>query len=270
MVKPQRKKLIFLVSIIALLVLGAFYFINRQRSSLADQSTPLEPTSVPLPVNLLPVAKRPFVTLEPLPGRNELQLTIHNLPEPADSVEVTLEYDRNKGVLDAVLKQFPLTNLPLIETLFLGSKSAGGATTYHDDVIGGSMTLKFKGSNPYTLKVPWRYSDTQKSYAQLSTTDAFFQVDLEKPITQTKVIVMQSPGAPEALPGELIAGPYLIRTVGPLPVTTATVALRLPSESPSATLYGWDETNWLKLEATIEGKTVKYSGPLYSVYAVTQ
>ena len=254
------------LAVVVLAGLG-WYLLKGKSGSSSVQVTP---TPVPVPVNTLDVSKRPFVVLQPLPGRNELAITIGKLAIPAKTVEVTLEYDRNKGVLDAVLKQFPLTGDTLNETVFLGSKSAGGHTTYHEDVIGGSLTLAFIGTEPYTLKVPWHYADTQKEYSELSTTDGFFQAVLDKPIKQSKIIVMQSPGPPAGFPGELIAGPYLIRTVGDLPKVNAQVSIRLAQDSPNAVLYGWDGNAWIKLTAAIEGKTVIYNGPLYSVFAVSR
>lgn len=269
MAKKKINPVLIIVTSVVLLAGVGLIAYSRLQSDQGNQ-TNTKPTSIPLPVNQIDVSKRPYVTLEPLPGRNELELTIHNLPVAADTVEVTLEYDRNKGVLDAVLKQFSLATIPLTEEIFLGSKSAGGHTTYHDDVIGGFMTLKFNGQEPYTLKVPWRYADTEKSYKELSTADGFFQAVLTDPITQPKIIVMQSPGAPDGLNSKVIAGPYLIRTVGVLPQTDAMVTIRMPEDNPEATLYAYDGEEWQKLSATLTGKTVTYTGPLNSVYVVTE
>lgn len=227
-------------------------------------------TPPPKPVNLINTTDRPFVTLQPLTARNDIQLVIHDLKKPADEVEVTLEYDRNKGVLDAVLRHFTLSKVPYTDKLFLGSESAGGHVTYHEDVIGGLLRLEFAGETEYALEVPWRYDDTAKTYSQLSTADAKFQVTLKDPIKQSKVIVMQSPGLPKNVDGTVLAGPYLIRTVGSLPKTTAQVSIRLPEESQTAKMNGWDGTKWTALETKIEGKTVSTNSPLYDVYIVTQ
>ena len=255
------------IGVVLLVVISGFLIVKgRPSSSPAAPS----PTPVPAPVNIIDLKDRPYVTLEPLVTRNDLNFTIHNLPKPATTVEVTLEYDRNKGVLDAVLKQFALSAMPFSDTIFLGSKSAGGHTTYHEDVTGGTLTLRFMGKEPYSLKVPWRYADTQKEYPEISTTDGFFQAIFSQPIKQLKILVMQSPGAPEGLKGEIISGPYLIRTVGPLPQLTVNLTLRLSAESATATLWGYDGSAWSKLPATVNGKTLTSSAPLLPVYVVTQ
>jgi hypothetical protein len=222
-------------------------------------------------VNQIPVSERPYVTLQPLTARNELQIVIHDVKKEASLAEVVLEYDRNKGVLDSVLKQFILKDFPFTEKLFLGSKSAGGHVTYHDDVIGGKLTLTFEHDKErYALEVPWRYNDTQRSTTELSTSDGKFQVVLQKPWTTPKWLVMQSPGLPKPVEQELLAGPYLFRGVGPLPTGTAQVKIRLNDEPETFTVWGYDGSAWTKIEAEIEGKTVSFTSVSYQAYIVTR
>ena len=220
-------------------------------------------------VNLIPMDERPYVTLKPLSGRNLLEVKIYELPKEAKSVEVSLEYDRNKGVQDAVLNSFNLTAFPLVEEMFLGSKSAGGHTTYHEDVIGGTMTLDFTDDD-YALAVPWRYVDTQKSYDKLSTTDGKFQAALDKPIKDNKVLIMQSPGVPGKVKGSVNSGVYYIGSVGDLPDTTAEIKIRLDEESANATIMGWDGTDWIQYNTSVDGKTASAKGNLVSTYVVVK
>ena len=264
MSRKVPKKLI--IGTVGLVIIGVGMGIWR----LISPKIPTEMTKPNKPkaaVNIIPLEERPYVTLQPLAGRNELELKIYELKKPASNGEVTLEYDRNKGVLDSVYRTFSLTNFPFTMELFLGSKSAGGHITYHEDVIGGTLRLDFHDEE-YALEVPWRYDDTQKSYSQLATTDGFFQLSLTKPIKQAKVIVMQSPGLPELIEGKVLAGPFLVGTGGELPETTAEVKIRMAEESDSAVVYGWDGTKWVDYETTIEGKTVSAKGDLVSTYVV--
>ncbi|MFC1654046.1 hypothetical protein ACFL1M_04330, partial [Patescibacteria group bacterium] len=180
-----------------------------------------------------------------------------------------LEYDRNEGVLDAVLYTFDIDETPFVQEAFLGSKSAGGHTTYHDDVIGGTMTLDFADED-YALEVPWRYIDTQTNYDQLSTSDGRFQAALEDPIRRNKVIIMETSGLPGKVSGDVLAGPYFIGTVGNLPDTTAEISIRASEESETATIMGWDGEEWIEYESTVDGKTVSASGDLVSTYIVTK
>jgi hypothetical protein len=193
------------------------------------------------------------------------------LPKKAKEVEVTLEYDRNKGVLDAVVKKFTLDKIPYVDKIFLGSKSSGGATTYHDDVIGGSITLTFSGGDEsYALQVPWRYDDTQPHYTQLATTDSKFQLLLNEPMRTPKVLVMESPGLPVKIDEKVIAGPYLVRGVGPLPDINAKITIHLSEVSEKAKLYGFNGQKWQQLDSTLDGRTLTASVPLVETYVVTE
>jgi hypothetical protein len=254
---------------LALLMLVAV--IGMLKPGRAEDDSGAKPTPKPEPVNVIPVSQRPYVTLQPKSARNQLELIIHDLKLPAEAVEVTLEYDRNKGILDAVLRNFSLDTIPLVEALFMGSESAGGHITYHDDVVGGLLHLEFEGDESYALEVPWRYDDTQTEYSQISTADQKFQVELTKPIKTSKVLVMQSPGLPLEAEGEVIAGPYLFRTPGSLPDTDITVKFRLPEATSEAKLLGFDGAAWQPLEATVDGKQLTATEvPVYEVYVVTK
>jgi hypothetical protein len=255
-----------IVGVVALLLVGGgVYAFTRKPEAEIVAPPSKKPKKA---VNLIPLEERPYVTIQPLQARNMLEVTIHDLKKKAKSVEVTLEYDRNKGVLDAVLNSFSLDKTPLIEQMFLGSKSAGGATTYHDDVIGGSVTLDFSDED-YALEVPWRYDDTKTSYDALSTTDGKFQIKFDKPLKTAKVLVMQSPGLPTEAKGKVLSGPYFVGIVGDLPDSTAEVKLRLSEESNSATIYGLVDGKWVAYETVSDGKTATAKGALVSTYIAT-
>ncbi len=255
-----------IVGVVALLLIGGGIYAFTRKPEVEIVAPPSKKPKKA--VNLIPLDERPYVTIQPLSSRNMLEVTIHDLKKKAKSVEVTLEYDRNKGVLDAVLNSFSLAKIPLVEQMFLGSKSAGGATTYHDDVIGGTVTLDFSDED-YALEVPWRYDDTKTSYDALSTTDGKFQMVFDKPLKASKVLVMQSPGLPVEAKGKVLSGPYFIGIVGDLPDATAEVKLRLSEDATKATVYGLDEGKWVAYETVVDGKTASAKGKLVSTYIVT-
>jgi hypothetical protein len=264
----QHKKVIIIAAVLGILVVvGLIYFSNR---SSQPEEVAIKPTPKPEPVNIIPVSDRPYVTLEPLTARNQLEIVIHDLKVPAEKVEVALEYDRNQGVLDAVLKQFRLDNLPLVENLFMGSKSAGGHITYHDDVIGGDLNLKFSGDQRYSLQTPWRYDDTQKQYEEFSTSDGKFQIVFVEPFKTPKMLIMLSPGLPESVDGEILAGPYLFRGVGGLPDSQVELKVRLNETVETAQLLGWDGDAWLELDSEIIDKTLTATDESFEAYIVTE
>jgi hypothetical protein len=264
----KSKKSLALITMVLLVIIIGAVVVFATRSGNDDDGPAPVPTSAPKPVNLIEVSKRPYVSLSPLTGRNELELTIHDLKVEASEVEITLEYDRNEGVMDAILRSLIIDKTPLKAELFMGSKSAGGHITYHDDVIGGTYTLDFEGDEPYALENPWRYDDSQASYDKISTADGKFQVVFNKPYKTPKILVMQSPGLPENVDDELVAGPYLFRGVGALPQGKVDITIRLPEESSSATLFGWDSESWQELDANVEGKTLTATTEVFDVYIV--
>jgi hypothetical protein len=255
------------VGILALVIIALIGVVWARSRSNKPAEQVQQPNKVQAPVNLIAVEERPYVEIIPLSDRNKLQLVIHERKKSAETVEVVLEYDRNEGVMDAVLKEFPLTSDVQKEEIFLGSKSAGGHITYHDDVIGGTYTLNFEDED-YALKESWRYSDSETAYSEFSTSDGFFQVKLDKPYQTGKIVVMKSPGYPGDLDGELIAGPYLFRGVGALPEATAEVTIRTSEESATAKLMGWDGTEWQEIEATIAGRSITAKTTAYQAFVV--
>lgn len=256
-----------LVGIIVLVVVGLVGFMWMRSRGNKPTEQVQQPKKVQAPVNLIAIEDRPYVEIIPLADRNKLQMVIHERKKAAETVEVVLEYDRNKGVMDAVLKEFPLTSDLQKEEIFLGSKSAGGHITYHEDVIGGTYTLNFEDED-YALKESWRYSDAEKSYTEFSTSDGFFQVKLDKPYQTSKIVVMKSPGYPGELDGDVIAGPYLFRGVGSLPEANVNLTFRASEESSTAKLLGWDGVEWQEIEAEVSGRSITANTTTYQSFVV--
>lgn len=265
----SKKLLVISVSIIGLVLVSAGLLFAKSKSN-PSEVVQIIPTPISKPHNLLPISERPYLTLQPLTARNEVEIVLDDLKKPASELELVLEYDRNKGVLDAVLRTFFLTQLPLKDSIFLGSKSAGGHITYHDDVIGGDILLEFTGYEEYVLKTPWRYSDTETQFTQISTADGKFQVTFHKPYNTKKIIAMQSPGYPGVLDGEVVAGPYLFRGVGELPDTPISLKIRLTEDNPEVKLWGFDGTTWQPIEFVRDGKELTAETTPFEVFAVTK
>ena len=259
-----------LISLGVVIIVAGVLFSGCKLGKAKDEQKPVAESTPKPKVNLIDIKERPYVSLQPLQSRNELQFVISNLPKKASSVEVILEYDRNKGVLDAVLKNFSLPAIPYADKLFMGSKSSGGHITFHEDVIGGTLTLNFTGPENYSVQVPWRYDDTQPHYTQVATADQKFQMVLDKPFRTPKIVIMQSPGLPSPVDGTLVAGPYLIRGVGPLPVMDAKLTIHLPQTEEGYKLMGFNGQKWQQFDSVLEGRTLTATVPLVETYVVIQ
>lgn len=257
----SQQKLFLGGGLVALLIAaGAFIFLNSE-----------EELEVAGGVNSLAVSQRPYVSLVPLQERNELEFIIHDLKLEADSVEVILEYSRNEGILDAILRQFDLTaGVPFSETMFLGTQSAGGSKTFHEDISGGKLLLTFSGPQEYTLEVPWWYSDTQTEYSRFVTTEGEFEIVFDEAYQTDNLLVMLSPGLPENVDGNVVAGPFLVRGVGPLPETEAEVTISLPGNVSGLTLLVYDGDTWTEYESEVSGGQLKAKTPVGQAYLVVE
>jgi len=86
----------------------------------------------------------------------------------------------------------------------------------------------------------------------------------------SKVLIMQSPGVPGKVKGSVNSGVYYIGSVGDLPDTTAEIKIRLDEESANATIMGWDGTDWIQYNTSVDGKTASAKGNLVSTYVVVK
>lgn len=262
----KRNIIIICLAVVVLILAGVFIFTKK------DTAQPVSNTPKPTPApkyNLIPVSQRPYISLTPLTARNELQFEIFNLPLEATAVDVALEYDRNEGVWDSVLRTFSISQLPFQDNFFMGSKSAGGHITYHDDVIGGDIVMEFSGGEQdYDLKTLWRYDDTQSPYQQFSTADGKFQISFDQPYQTPKMLAMLSPGSPKPVESQIVAGPYLFRGVTPY-TDSLELTIRLDQATDSAQLIGWDGQAWQSIESQLVDKTVTAETTYFDAYLIT-
>ena len=102
-------------------------------------------------VNTVPLEQRPYSVLSfsdsgRFPVGRELKLAISD-SKNASSIEYELEYQAGTLVQAGVGSINPKgEKLPLTRNILLGSCSAGGACSYSEDVKGGTLLLRFKGS----------------------------------------------------------------------------------------------------------------------------
>lgn len=209
-------------------------------------------------VNTVPVEKRPYSVLSfsdsgRFPVGRELKLEITD-GKNATSIEYELEYQAGTLVQAGVGSINPKgEKLPLTRNILLGSCSAGGACSYNEDVKGGTLILRFKGSEIGNLKGEWNFYGPRND-GKLASRDAKFQ--LEAPgLKNSYVLISQTLGLPPKISGEVIAGPYHLEATsdkaGEMQLT-----MRLNEESSSAVLWMWNGKELQEIPAEISGKTL--------------
>jgi hypothetical protein len=263
--KEKTPLLIAFAVFIGLAVVGgAGYFIYDALQAPAEETTQEEPRRrrIVAPVNEIPVSERPYVSLEPLPAQRSIQITLHDLKKPADAAEYEIEYQSGTQIQGAI-GQIELGDLPSTTEILLGSCSAGGACTYHEDVSGGSLKLNFSGEDDYALEQDWAYiENTDRSDTFSSREDTFTIAGDE--LSRVSGIIYQSPGFPD-LEGsfEAVSNAYAVRldrdVAGDLTVS-------FPGAEDATTIVGWDGDAWIEFEATAADGGVSAEVPLLDLY----
>ncbi len=230
-------------------------------------------------VNTVPVDKRPYSVLSfsdsgRFPAGRELKLEISD-SKNATSIEYELEYQAGTLVQAGIGSINPKgEKLPLTRNILLGSCSAGGACSYNEDVKGGTLVLRFKGSEIGSLKGEWNFY-LPKNDGKLASRDAKFQLDASKLknsyvlIAQTLGLPASPTGGPSKVNGEVIAGPYHLETTadgtGEMQLT-----MRLNEESSTAVLWMWDGKELQKIPAEVSGKALTANVRSSGTYLVTK
>lgn len=269
----MKKPALILVGIILLVSLT--WLISQKLPSNKTQSV-VDDAPLDLPINVLPIAERPFITLSPDSTGRSLDIALSLAPTEG-SLEYELIYNasgKQEGALGSIF--LGSEKQPITKSILLGSKSGGGKVTYHEGVTGGSMTITYDTTR---LKESWNYLHFNPVDPTLSSTDAKFSVTLQKTALKKDavVIIMKTFGYDKAgLPAEarVVAGPYGYFTQTPIK-GNATVELKLPAgEHVNPTIYEWDgktlsaQAGWKKLATKLTSDTVSATATA-NVFLVT-
>lgn len=251
----KKPVLLSLIGVVVLVVVGFVIFTKKSGREVTPTT---DNTTVDLPINTIPVGERPFITLTPDKTGHSLSIAVSEAPT-AGSMEYEMIYNasgKQEGALGTIM--LSSATEPIIKDILLGSRSAGGATTYHEGVTGGSITLTYGETR---LKESWNYLHFDPQDPSFSSTDGKFSATLSKTgLKSDQVIVTMKTfgyakmGLPEG--AKVVMGPY-----GYFPQTavkgSAVVSLKLPSgEHVNPTLYQWDGKTWKKLNSKLSGDTL--------------
>lgn len=257
------------VLLLTLLVGGSVFAFMRYRQAAGVATPTPEPAKrrIVEPTNVIPVDQRPVVFLVPEADGRNLTLRIESIKKPATSVEYELEYQAGE-LLQGVNGALDLTSLPAKTTQLMGSCSAGGKCSYHEDVRGGTLLLRFLGDENYVLKQDWKYIDNAAKETAFSSKDAKFQLDSADLKNTRFLIIYNSPGFPEGLSASVASDPYALQT-STLLKGTGTLTMRATEEGALA-IAGFDGERWHTFEGTVEGKMITAEVPLMQLYIVTR
>ncbi len=263
--------IILIVVAIGLLAGGGFFVYKKLFAAVPSEQAPQQQAKrrITDPVNTIALEDRPTMEVMPTDIHN-IQIAVNDLKKPATNVDYELEYQTGSE-LEGAVGSFPVNSLPTqTKNILLGSCSAGGACTYHKDVQGGTLLAKFSGGpDSYTLKTEWHYIENPKGDTQFSSTDGKFQIDSKDLADQKVLIIYNSPGFPKSLNGTSVSDPYTINGITALK-GKAGLTMRMNDTPSSASIMGWDGTNWKEFPAKVDGKMATADVDLMRLYIVVK
>ncbi len=251
----KKPALIATIAVVLVIIVGLVLYFKKSSNKGPDvvDDTPLD-----LPINTLPLAERPFITLSPDSTGRSLDISLSGAPTEGE-LEYEMIYNasgKQEGALGSIF--LGSEQQPILKAILLGSKSGGGKITYHEGVTGGSMTVTYGETR---LKESWNYLHFNPEDPIFSSTDVRFSMTLTKTALKkdSVIITMKTFGYPkEGLSdgAKVVAGPYGYFTQTAIK-GSASVELKLPAgEYVNPTIYEWDGKTWKKLISKLKDDTV--------------
>lgn len=259
----NQKVIAGILAVLVLLGVGiGAYMMTRKPAETATEEPTKKKTTI-RNYNVIDVAERPYMKIVPVDSRNVV-IEIDEVKLAADAAEYELEYQTG-SLLQGAFGEIDLLSLPAEDKILLGSCSAGGSCTYHEDVKGGELRAFYTGDNSYDLKSDWKYIENDGDTA-FASRDAFFQIDSKDLAKNSLLIIYNSPGYPGELEGELASEVYSLTSNSSLS-GEAEVTIRAKHEG-DLTIMGWDGTEWQSFETTVDGKSATATVELMEAYVV--
>lgn len=262
----NKPMLAAVIGIIIAVIVGVFFIKKTGPKTV----TPPVEEEVDLPINTIPIEERPFITLSPDESGRSLDLYVSGAPTDGE-LEYELVYQTIE-VQEGVFGRLDLENekQPIVKSLLLGSKSAGGKVTYHEGVSGGTVTVTYGTTR---LKESFNFLKFDPKDPTLLSTDGRFVATLTKTALKegTRALTMKTFGYNKAgLPetAKVLAGPYHI-AYATTPKGDITVEVKLPAgEHTNPTLYGWDGKSWTKLVTKLNKDSLTSTSPMSAFLAI--
>jgi hypothetical protein len=257
MTKKNKKKLPIIIFAMVLLLGGGIFAMTRMGGNeTTGQTEGKKKKKILEPKNIIDIAVRPYVMLSPVSGGHHIELEIVEVPMAAEEVEYELEY-QSGTLLQGFQEVLQLGTLPAKTKKLFGSQSAGGAITYHEDIKGGSLQLRFLGSENYVLKQDWRYFENKTRETTFSSKDAKFQIDSDDLALNRLVLIYNTPGIPAGIDeGMMIASDaYSLTSASKVSGDINTVSIRA-NDLGEMKMMGYDGSAWVDLDSEVEGKVV--------------
>jgi len=250
----KKKILIPIIILIVLLLGGGIFALTRKKPEPEPVAEKPKKTRITEPVNVIDVAKRPYVQIKPHADGRNISISIKEVKEEAIDMDYEMPYQTG-SMQQGAFGNVSLATLPATEKILLGSCSAGGSCTFHEDVSGGKLTMRFNAMETYALESDWKYVINSNSETDFSSKDSKFQISSEDLAKQSYIIIYNTPGYPEGLKGDLVSEIYSLTTSSNL---TGEAELRIrASQERDLTIMGYNGEEWIEFETTTDSEDNK-------------
>lgn len=259
-----------LIGVIVLVLVGgvAAFAVKKSMGGNAKPTPTPTKKKITKPVNVIPFEERPYVVMAPTTGR-EVDVTVKVMPKAADSVDYLAEYQYgtslggNEQFID--LKK----GLPAVKQFALYSRSAGGKTSYEEDVKGGTLTMNFSGGNEYAVKQDWKYIDNKEKLTEFTMDEDKFTVSSPDLKNVRYAILYNAPGAPKAVTGKRLSEVYTFQGTSSLTGKTLDISI-MTTEAGTGTIYGWTGSEWKSFTTTMDGNKASAKVDALEAYVVAE
>lgn len=131
------------VVVVLVLVIGGVFFLSRSSSNTQKDTESSIENEAAIPT----VDASVKVTLEALPGKKDVQLTVDSIPSGTKTLEYELSYEaRNQGPQGVITQPIDVSGQRSYEKKITLGTCSSGTCVYHDVVGDIRLSLKFTGS----------------------------------------------------------------------------------------------------------------------------
>ena len=263
----MNKKMLPIIGVVLLVLVGGIFMLTRGGEEAPTEDKALKKRKISEPVNVIDLEERPYIMVKPNSDGRNLTIAVDSVKKDATEVDYELEY-KSGSLQQGVFGSLSLATIPASTQQLMGSCSAGGSCTYHEDVTGGSLVTRFVGDENYALKTEWRYIENTDKETAMGSTDAKFQITSEEFAEVRLAVIGDASGLPAEVDGTLVSAPYYLATV-PSVSGTAELTMRA-NEEGDLKIMGWDGSEWVEFTGTVDGKSITAEVDLLEAYVVVK
>lgn len=271
----QKKKMMVIGGIVAALLVvaglaGGVYMMTRKPEQKEEVKTeqPEKRRRRADQFDNIPLEERPYVYVKPLASGHDISIMISGIKKAATKVEYELEYQTGEQI-QAAFGEVDITGSSVSKEVLMGTRSAGGATTYHENVKGGTIVTRFSGTNDYAFKSDWNYIVNSTRAKIAASKDEKFELDSAEVAKQRLIVITNSPGYTSELPGTPASPIYVVSTPGTM-TGKGKVSITPTETVADAKIAIWDGTSWTAADSEVVDGVVTATIDLGEAYVVVK